>query len=168
MHHRLTVTATAFAGLVLLTSWFTHAAFDEQVLPALEQVGPTADGGWFMPTGHKVRSAGQTVAFAGRPVALLLGKDGSMLWVRETANAVVLKNRQVLLVVCEDITEQKRAEEDQKKMKAIYDTVTPEALWKGKFVMPLKGVSTGGNFGRRRVLIDHSIEAAGGSLSLLL
>jgi murein DD-endopeptidase MepM/ murein hydrolase activator NlpD len=51
-----------------------------------------------------------------------------------------------------DPEQQKRAEEDQKKMKAIYDTVTPEVLWKGKFVMPLKGVSTGGNFGRRRVL----------------
>jgi Peptidase family M23 len=51
-----------------------------------------------------------------------------------------------------DPEQQKRAEEDQKKMKAIYDTVTPEVLWKGKFVTPLKGVSTGGNFGRRRVL----------------
>jgi PAS domain S-box-containing protein len=38
-------------------------------------------------------------------------KDGSMLWVRETANVVLLRNRPVLLVVCEDITEQKRAEE---------------------------------------------------------
>jgi len=51
-----------------------------------------------------------------------------------------------------DPEQQKRAEEDQKKMKAIYNTVTPEVLWKGKFVMPLKGVTTGGNFGRRRVL----------------
>jgi murein DD-endopeptidase MepM/ murein hydrolase activator NlpD len=51
-----------------------------------------------------------------------------------------------------DPEQQKRAEEDQKKMKAIYDTITPEVLWKGKFVVPLKGVSTGGNFGRRRVL----------------
>lgn len=51
-----------------------------------------------------------------------------------------------------DPEQQKRAEEDQKKMKAIYDTVTPEVLWKGKFVVPLKGVTTGGNFGRRRVL----------------
>ena len=38
-------------------------------------------------------------------------KDGAMLWVRETANAVFLKKRPVLLVACEDITEQKRAEE---------------------------------------------------------
>ncbi|HXC47837.1 MAG TPA: M23 family metallopeptidase [Candidatus Sulfotelmatobacter sp.] len=51
-----------------------------------------------------------------------------------------------------DPEQQKRAEVDQKRMKAIYDTVTPEVLWKGKFVVPLKGVSTGGNFGRRRVL----------------
>ncbi len=51
-----------------------------------------------------------------------------------------------------DPEQQKRVEEDQEKMKAIYDTVTPEVLWKGKFIMPLKGVTTGGNFGRRRVL----------------
>jgi PAS domain S-box-containing protein len=38
-------------------------------------------------------------------------KDGTTLWVRETAKAVSVKNRPVLLVVCEDITEQKRAEE---------------------------------------------------------
>ena len=38
-------------------------------------------------------------------------RDGTMLWVRETANAVFLKNRLVLLVVCEDITEQRLAEE---------------------------------------------------------
>jgi len=51
-----------------------------------------------------------------------------------------------------DPEQQKRAEEDQKKMRAIYDTVTREALWKGKFRLPLKEVPTGKNFGRRRVL----------------
>jgi murein DD-endopeptidase MepM/ murein hydrolase activator NlpD len=51
-----------------------------------------------------------------------------------------------------DPEQQKRAEEDQKKLRAIYDTVTPERLWDGKFQMPLKDVTTGGNFGRRRVL----------------
>jgi murein DD-endopeptidase MepM/ murein hydrolase activator NlpD len=51
-----------------------------------------------------------------------------------------------------DPEQQKRAEEDQKKMRAIYDTVTPEPLWKGKFQLPLKGVTSGGNFGRRRIL----------------
>jgi len=46
----------------------------------------------------------------------------------------------------------KRAEADQQKMRAIYDTLTPERLWDGKFMFPLQDVSTGGNFGRRRVL----------------
>jgi len=51
-----------------------------------------------------------------------------------------------------DPEQEKRAKEDQKKMRAIYDTVTPERLWDGKFQFPLKGVTTGGNFGRRRIL----------------
>lgn len=51
-----------------------------------------------------------------------------------------------------DPEQQKRAEEDQQKMKAVYDTMTPEVLWTGKFVLPLKGETTGKNFGRRRVL----------------
>jgi len=46
----------------------------------------------------------------------------------------------------------KRVEEDQKKMRAIYDAVTAERLWDGKFRMPLKDMTTGGNFGRRRIL----------------
>lgn len=51
-----------------------------------------------------------------------------------------------------DPEQEKRAEEDQKKMRAIFETVTPERYWDGKFLMPLKGVTTGGNFGRRRIL----------------
>jgi len=51
-----------------------------------------------------------------------------------------------------DPEQQKRADADQKKMRAIYDTTTPEVLWSGKFRLPLKDVTTGGNFGRRRVL----------------
>ena len=46
----------------------------------------------------------------------------------------------------------KHAEEDQKKMRAIYNTVTPQRLWDGKFRLPLQDVITGGNFGRRRIL----------------
>jgi PAS domain S-box-containing protein len=38
-------------------------------------------------------------------------KNGTMLSVRETANAIILHDQPVLLVVCEDITEQKHAEE---------------------------------------------------------
>ena len=49
---------------------------------------------------------GRTMRWEARKIR----KDGTMLWVRETANAVFLKKRLVLLVVCEDISEQKRAE----------------------------------------------------------
>jgi murein DD-endopeptidase MepM/ murein hydrolase activator NlpD len=45
-----------------------------------------------------------------------------------------------------------RAKEEQLRLRAIYDTVTPDRLWKGKFLLPLEGARTGGNFGRRRVL----------------
>jgi Peptidase family M23 len=55
-----------------------------------------------------------------------------------------------------------RAEEDQKKMKAIYDTVTPERLWDGEFRMPLKIITTAGNFGRRRVLNGEARSPHGG------
>ncbi len=51
-----------------------------------------------------------------------------------------------------DPEQQKRAEEEQKRMRAIFDTTTQERLWDGAFHLPLKDVATGGNFGRRRIL----------------
>ena len=55
MSYRLTLHAALFAALLFLTHWVVLAAVDLQVLPTTEFVGPTADGGWIMPTGHKVR-----------------------------------------------------------------------------------------------------------------
>lgn len=49
-----------------------------------------------------------------------------------------------------------KAAEDQKKLRAIYATVTPDKLWTGAFRIPLDGVKTGGNFGKRRVLNGKS------------
>ncbi len=49
-----------------------------------------------------------------------------------------------------------KAAEDQKKLREIYATVTPEKLWTGAFRIPLDGVKTGGNFGKRRVLNGKS------------
>ena len=46
----------------------------------------------------------------------------------------------------------KRANEERDKLRAIFDRVTPEKLWNGDFRIPLDGVTTGGNFGKRRVL----------------
>jgi murein DD-endopeptidase MepM/ murein hydrolase activator NlpD len=45
-----------------------------------------------------------------------------------------------------------RADEERKRLREIFATVTPERLWSGAFRLPLTGVSTGGNFGKRRVL----------------
>jgi len=45
-----------------------------------------------------------------------------------------------------------RSEEERKRLREIFATVSPEPLWKGKFRRPLESVSTGGNFGKRRVL----------------
>jgi PAS domain S-box-containing protein len=45
-------------------------------------------------------------------------KDGTMLWVRETAKAVSRVNGPIVLIACEDITEQKRAEEALRQAQA--------------------------------------------------
>ncbi|MCA1439943.1 PAS domain S-box protein [Ensifer sp. IC4062] len=59
-------------------------------------------------------------------------KDGSMLWVRETARAMVIKKRPVILIVCEDVTERKRAEEaarrSEDELRSVIETV-PAMVW---------------------------------------
>jgi murein DD-endopeptidase MepM/ murein hydrolase activator NlpD len=45
-----------------------------------------------------------------------------------------------------------RAQEEQKKLREIFGRVTPERMWHGKFRVPLDGVTTGKNFGKRRIL----------------
>jgi len=49
----------------------------------------------------------------GRAMSLelrMVRKDGSTLWVRETARAMLMKDQPVVLIACEDITDRKRAE----------------------------------------------------------
>jgi murein DD-endopeptidase MepM/ murein hydrolase activator NlpD len=46
----------------------------------------------------------------------------------------------------------KRANEERDQLRHIFDQVTPQKLWTGKFRVPLDGVTTGGNFGKRRIL----------------
>jgi len=48
-----------------------------------------------------------------------------------------------------------RAAEETKRLREIYDRVTPERLWNGPFRMPLVGEFKGSNFGKRRVLNGH-------------
>ncbi len=45
-----------------------------------------------------------------------------------------------------------RAEEERRRLREIFATSTPDRLWHGSFRIPLDGVQSGGNFGRRRVL----------------
>ena len=47
-----------------------------------------------------------------------------------------------------------KAQEDSKHLRELYATITPEKLWQGRFRIPLDGVTTGGNFGKRRILND--------------
>lgn len=51
-----------------------------------------------------------------------------------------------------DPAQLERAKEESRRLSEIFDRVTPERLWQGRFRVPLNGVTTGGNFGRRRVL----------------
>jgi murein DD-endopeptidase MepM/ murein hydrolase activator NlpD len=45
-----------------------------------------------------------------------------------------------------------RANEERQRLRDIFDRVTPERLWDGPFRIPLDGVTTGSNFGKRRIL----------------
>jgi murein DD-endopeptidase MepM/ murein hydrolase activator NlpD len=45
-----------------------------------------------------------------------------------------------------------RAEAERQRLRAIFATITPDRLWDGRFHYPLTGVTTGGNFGKRRIL----------------
>jgi PAS domain S-box-containing protein len=54
-----------------------------------------------------IEQLGQTMSWEARK----LRKDGEIIWVRETARAMLIKQRPSVLIVCEDITEGKRAAE---------------------------------------------------------
>jgi murein DD-endopeptidase MepM/ murein hydrolase activator NlpD len=55
-----------------------------------------------------------------------------------------------------------RAEAERQRLRAIFATVTPERLWDGSFRYPLAGITTGGNFGKRRILNGHPGSPHGG------
>jgi len=64
--------------------------------------------------------------------------------------------------VAPDPAQLKRAQEEQQRLRTIFQQVTPNRLWNGGFRLPLDGVSTGGNFGRRRVLNGQAGSPHGG------
>ncbi len=55
-----------------------------------------------------------------------------------------------------------RAEAERQRLRTIYATVTPERLWDGSFHYPLTGITTGGNFGKRRILNGKAGSPHGG------
>lgn len=56
----------------------------------------------------------------------------------------------------------KRANDERQKLRDIFDRVTPERLWDGPFRIPLDGVTTGSNFGKRRILNGNPGSPHGG------
>jgi murein DD-endopeptidase MepM/ murein hydrolase activator NlpD len=57
----------------------------------------------------------------------------------------------------------KRANEERDRLREIFDRVTPERLWNGKFRVPLNGVTAGSNFGKRRILNGNPGSPHGGA-----
>src|SRR6202158_1012304 len=55
-----------------------------------------------------------------------------------------------------------RAEAERQRLRAIFATITPDRLWDGRFHYPLAGVTTGGNFGKRRILNGKAGSPHGG------
>ena len=47
---------------------------------------------------------------------------------------------------------ERRAEAEAVRLRTLYDTVTPERLWQGRFTMPLAVESAGSGFGSRRII----------------
>lgn len=79
------------------------------------------------------------------------------LQIRVRAGKFATENLHVEKEFVEPNPEQiKRANEERDRLRAIFDRVTPEKLWDGDFRVPLDGVTTGGNFGKRRVLNGQS------------
>jgi murein DD-endopeptidase MepM/ murein hydrolase activator NlpD len=56
----------------------------------------------------------------------------------------------------------KRAQAEQERLREILGRVTPERLWQGRFRVPLDGVTTGKNFGKRRILNGQAGSPHGG------
>jgi len=81
---------------------------------------------------RNIESCFQNLGRMMRWEARKIRKDGTMLWVRETANAVLLRKQPTLLVACEDITERKRAEEAlhqrEKELRDVIETI-PAIAW---------------------------------------
>jgi murein DD-endopeptidase MepM/ murein hydrolase activator NlpD len=83
--------------------------------------------------------------------------------VRVRAGHFAIESLQVAKQFVEPDPEQiKRGQEEQKKLREIFASVTPERLWQGSFRIPLEGVTSGKNFGKRRILNGQAGSPHGG------
>jgi len=55
-----------------------------------------------------------------------------------------------------------RAEAERQRLRTIFAATTTERLWDGNFHYPLTGITTGGNFGKRRILNGQAGSPHGG------
>jgi PAS domain S-box-containing protein len=69
------------------------------------------------------RQRGQTMSWEARKIR----KNGEVLWVREVAKVILIKDQPVALIVCEDITERKRVTEALREVEK-WSSSTPTAL----------------------------------------
>jgi murein DD-endopeptidase MepM/ murein hydrolase activator NlpD len=90
-------------------------------------------------------------------------KIGCSVMVEVKAGRFATEKLQVGKQFVEPSPEQiKRANEELQKLRDIFDRVTPERLWDGQFRVPLDGVTTGSNFGKRRILNGNPGSPHGG------
>jgi murein DD-endopeptidase MepM/ murein hydrolase activator NlpD len=70
-----------------------------------------------------------------------------------TAGRLVVERLQVRRKFVELGSEDsKRAEREHQRLHELFARMTPDRLWQRSFRLPLAGVRTGGNFGRRRII----------------
>jgi len=81
------------------------------------------------------------------------GPKSCTLQVPVRAGKFAVEKLQVAPEFVEPSPEQiKRADQEGERLHAILDQITTQKLWSGDFRVPLDGVTTGGNFGKRRIL----------------
>jgi len=109
------------------------------------------------PTTLCLKRLGQSISWELRKVP----KDGSELWVRETARAAPRVNRPIVLIACENITERKRAEEALRHAPGEFAHVSRvttmgelTATLAHEVNQPLSAVVANGNACLRSVLTD--------------